>query len=193
MLDAGSFSYWGRISYRGKGSISVWTRSGNLNRPESNWSPWARLAPDSESEALCDSCGGGRSASPAARFFQYKVELSGGTSASLPEVSYAEIAYLPKNVAPQVEDIDIAPANYRFPAPVLSVTGSNSITLPPIGQSRRSSTAGIELAISQTLNYAKGYISARWAASDENGDSLVYKVEIRGVKETEWKLLKDGV
>ena len=33
-----SFTYWGRIGYRGSGGISVLTRSGNLNRPESNWS-----------------------------------------------------------------------------------------------------------------------------------------------------------
>src|SRR5580658_10492101 len=43
ILDASSFSYWGRISYRGKGNVAVFTRSGNLNRPESNWSAWARL------------------------------------------------------------------------------------------------------------------------------------------------------
>ena len=30
-------------------------------------------------------------------------------------------------------------------------------------------------------------------ASDQNGDSLVYRIEIRGVKESAWQLLKDGV
>jgi hypothetical protein len=43
------------------------------------------------------------------------------------------------------------------------------------------------------LNYAKGSIGARWSATDENGDTLVYKVEIRGVKETTSRLLKDNV
>ncbi len=33
----------------------------------------------------------------------------------------------------------------------------------------------------------------RWSASDENGDSLIYKVEIRGVKESSWQLLKADV
>jgi hypothetical protein len=47
--------------------------------------------------------------------------------------------------------------------------------------------------ISQTLNYAKGFESARWLASDENGDALAYRVEIRGVKESGWKLLKENV
>jgi hypothetical protein len=43
------------------------------------------------------------------------------------------------------------------------------------------------------MQYAKGYIGARWAATDDNGDSLIYTVEIRGVRETNWKLLKDKV
>jgi hypothetical protein len=41
------------------------------------------------------------------------------------------------------------------------------------------------------LNYAKGFIGARWQASDEDGDTLEYKLEIKGVHETGWKLLKD--
>jgi hypothetical protein len=36
-------------------------------------------------------------------------------------------------------------------------------------------------------------VGARWSASDANGDPLVYTVEIRGVNENEWKLLKDKV
>jgi hypothetical protein len=43
------------------------------------------------------------------------------------------------------------------------------------------------------MTYAKGFIGARWAASDENGDVLLYTIHIRGVKETGWKLLKDKV
>jgi hypothetical protein len=43
------------------------------------------------------------------------------------------------------------------------------------------------------MQFAKGFIGARWAASDPNGDPLVFTVEIRGVGETEWKLLKDKV
>jgi hypothetical protein len=189
ILDASSFSYWGRISYRGKGNIVVSTRSGNLNRPESNWSPWARLTSDS-GEAICDSCGGGRAGSPPARFLQYKVDLTGSPA----EVSFVEIAYLAKNEAPSVEDVEVTPPNYRFPSPILSITPSTSITLPPIGQPHRSSSSSaMELGTSQTLNYAKGYAGARWSAFDEDGDSLIYKVEIRGVKETGWKLLKDTV
>ena len=33
------------------------------------------------------------------------------------------------------------------------------------------------------MQFAKGFIGARWAASDPNGDPLVYTVEIRGENE----------
>jgi len=190
----GNFAYWGRISYRGSGNIAVSTRAGNLNHPETNWSAWAPLQPDAISNSICESCGGGRTASPSARFLQYRVELASSAANPSPEISYVEIAYLPKNVAPVVDELEVAPPNYRFPAPPISLTLSNSITLPPVGQPRRSSTlSSLELGGSQTLSYAKGYLSARWAASDDNGDSMTYRVEIRGVKETSWKLLKEAV
>jgi sugar lactone lactonase YvrE len=186
-LDAGSFAYWGRLALRGSGTgVDVRTRSGNLNRPVNNWSSWTAvpLQPNGEESS-------GRIASPSARFVQYEVALT-GSGAKPPEVSEVEIAYLTKNVAPVVQQIEITPANYKFPTQSLSLTPSTSLTLAPLGQKRASSTSsGIEIGTSVSLNYAKGYIGARWLAHDENGDTLVYKVEIRGRGENEWKLLKD--
>jgi hypothetical protein len=190
VLDAGAFAYWGRISYRGLGNIAVSTRSGNRSHPESNWSPWATLQTDT-SAAACDSCGAGRAVSPSARFLQYKIDLTPAGGQPEPEVSFVQVAYLPKNVAPVVDAIDITPANYRFPTQSLSITQSTSITLPAIGQ-QKSSTPFTDSS-SQTMNYAKGFQGARWLSSDDNDDSLVYRVEIRGVKESGWKLLKDNV
>lgn len=192
VLDAGSFAYWGRISYRGTGNVSVSTRSGNLNHPESNWSPWTQVRPEA-SEALCDSCGGGRSASPSSRFLQYKLELTSSAATPAPEVFYVETAYLPKNVAPVVAVVEVTSPNYRFPKPNPPSSASNTITLSPIGQQNHNSPVLSDGESSSTLTYAKGYMGARWSASDENGDDLIYKVEIRGVKESAWQLLKDGV
>ncbi len=193
VLDAGAFAYWGRIGYRGAGNIRVSTRSGNLNRPENNWSAWAPLA-DSGAPSVCESCGGGRASSPSARFLQFKIDIAASSSVPSPEISYVEIAYLPKNVAPSVDEIEVTPPNYRFPTPILSIAPSNSITLPALGQHRRATaSSGLEVGSSQTMSYAKGHIGARWAASDENGDSLIYKIEIRGWKESNWRLLKDNV
>jgi hypothetical protein len=50
---------------------------------------------------------------------------------------------------------------------------------------------GTESTAYPAMTFQKGALGVRWTASDENGDSLVYTVEIRGAKEKNWKLLRD--
>jgi len=189
-LDAGAFSYWGRITYYGAtkgGEVRLETRSGNLDRPQKHWSAWSAAPLDGS---------GGRTASPPARFLQYRLTLRVSRDGESPQVDSVEVAYQAKNVAPVIEQIEPTPANYRFPPQPLTLTPSNNITLPPLGRKRPASsqtlTASAESG-SATMQWAKGYVGVRWAASDENGDPLVYKLEIRGIHEREWKLLKDNI
>jgi hypothetical protein len=171
VLDAGGFSYWGRVTTDPQAS-AVETRSGNLGRAQRNWAPWAPLSQ-------------GRVASPAARFLQYRITLNGTAS-----LTHAEIAYQMKNAAPVIEAIETTPPNYRLPAPAAASVVSQSMELPAIG---RKSTTFPETTRAVTATAAKGYIGARWTATDENNDTLQFKVEIRGVQETAWKLLRDNV
>jgi outer membrane protein assembly factor BamB len=185
VFDAGSFSYWGRLRHEGAdhgGSISIETRSGNLDRPQKNWSPWAPLKD-------------GRVASPPARFLEWRATLHAAPGGQSPELSSVDAAWQAKNVAPVLERIEVTPANYKFPSSSLSLSSSTSLTLPPMGQPRRSTPTPPALGEggSQTMNYDKGWVGARWRASDVNGDSLEAKIEIRGKDEREWKLLKDSV
>ncbi|MGD1094439.1 MAG: hypothetical protein ABSB35_20915 [Bryobacteraceae bacterium] len=179
VLDAGAFSYWGRLSQeiKGPGTVAFETRSGNLDRPQKNWSAWAKL-------------NNGRVASPPARFLQYRMTLSTSTAAS-PEVEEVDVAYLMRNVAPVIVDLEITPANYKFPAPTVSSTPSKpSLTLPALGH-KASHSSLVSSDSGPTLTYAKGQVGVRWLANDDNGDSMVFQLEIRGVNETTWKLLKD--
>ncbi len=185
-FDAGYFSYWGRLSYLGStggGKITFETRSGNLDRPQKNWSEWAGVV----------TTGPGRIGSPSARFVQYRATLSAAGSAAAPEIIEVDVAYQQKNVPPVVEDIEITVPNYKFSAPVSITPSSQTLTLPPMGQHRRSSGLNSDALSSQTMQYAKGYASARWSATDANGDELIYTVEIRGLNESVWKVLREKV
>ncbi len=188
VFDAGLLSRWGRVSRRGEangGIIRFETRSGNLDRPNEGWSPWAGVEEDEE---------GGRVASPRARFLQWRMTLAASATGVSPAVEGVYVAYLPRNAAPVVEAIEITAANYRFPGQPLSLTPSRTLTLQPMGRSRRQQpTAPLADSGVVTLQYEKGQIGARWAANDANEDQLLYRVEIRGVAETEWKLLRDKV
>ncbi len=197
VLDANDFTRWGKAHMTDTlhgGEITLETRSGNLNNPENNWSPWSKV----DVTRL-----GGQIQSPPARFLQYRLTFacsSGAESPGLsPELSAIEIAYLPKNIAPRISAVEIAPFNYRE-APASSVlersvmpSGSPStLTLAAVGQ-KKSGSAGttLEGVGNATLQYNKGYVTVRWTASDPNSDPLVYKVEIRGKNDTLWRTLKD--
>jgi hypothetical protein len=183
VLDAGGFSYWGRISKEPETAGATFeTRSGNLGRAQRNWSAWAPLNQ-------------GRVASPPARFLQYRATVSGKA-----ELSSVDVAYQMKNSAPVVAQIQITPPNYRFPPPpaAAAIGGpASTLVLPTLSISTRrpapSSGTPAESLSTPALTFQKGQIGARWLAEDDNGDTLRFRVEIRGVNETEWKLVRDKV
>jgi sugar lactone lactonase YvrE len=194
VFDSQMYTLWGRVSFEAHlngGQVAIVTRSGNLDQPQKNWSAWS---------VPIASPKGGRVTSPAARFVQWKATLTADGAGHSPELESVDLAYLPKNVEPRVDEIEITPMNYRFPAPVLNLTAApsgpaQSLNLPPLG--RRSASISLPLPSSEggtstpAMQFAKGYVGARWVASDPNGDSLLYTVEIKGEQETEWKPLKE--
>src|SRR6185437_1242016 len=194
VLDVGSFAYWGGAYLHSDldgGTVSIDTRSGNVNRPQKNWSEWQPV----ELHGL-----NGAVASPPARFLQYRLTLKPSPQSKSPDIGSIEIGYLPKNIAPAVRQVEVADANYRastssFLERNVEPSGSAlTLTLPPIGSRESASTpVRLEGTGGMTLQYAKGYMTARWEASDANGDALTYKVEVRGERESLWRLLKDKV
>jgi hypothetical protein len=193
VLDADDFVYWGKVHLMSTphgGTFSLETRSGNLNHPEKNWSSWSEVA---LSEL------GGQVHSPPARFLQYRLRLTKSPAGESPDLSTVDIAYLPKNIAPKVQQIEIAPVNYRQAPSNQSLERSvepsgspSTLTLPAVGQKRSAGlTPGLELNTGSTLQYNKGYVTVRWNASDTNSDPLIYKLEIRGKNDNLWRLLKD--
>ena len=194
VLDVRSFAYWGGAYLTSEldgGAVSIDTRSGNVNRPQKNWSEWHPV----DLHAL-----NGAVISPSARFLQYRLTLKASPQSNSPEVSSVEIGYLPKNIAPVVRQAEVAATNYRASTSTFlerNVEPSGSaltLTLPPIGSGKSASTpVRLEGTGGMTLQYAKGYMTARWQASDANGDALTYKVEIRGERESPWRVMKDKV
>ena len=186
LLDAAAFTYWGKLRWEGEsrgGSIAVETRSGNLDNPDRNWSSWAPIDPSK----------GGRVASPPARFLGWRATLKAAPDGTSPVLSLVEVAYQGKNVPPVIEKMEITPANYKFPASSTGSTAASTVPLGPIGQVRRSSPSApnVDSAGAVTLTFEKGSIGARWQASDQNGDTLTYRVEIRNTEDKGWMLLKD--
>ncbi len=165
VFDARNFSKWGRVEVRGSGKFQLFARSGNVDNPDRNWSPWKPI--DMDKDLPVDA--------PSARFIQWKALLQPTNPA--PVIDSVILNYLPKNVAPEVDDVTVMVGS-RIPA------GTHS-------EVESSVAGGYEAPLPVTKD--KTSIAVRWKAHDENDDTLVYAVYYRGDGETRWKLLRDEV
>jgi hypothetical protein len=209
-FDAHIFSRWGRTVWWGEnvGSanngaatrVAVYARSGNTSDPDSNWSDWAGpYAAPSGDKLDC----------PPARFVQWKAVLRGGGNGLAPAVDWFSIAYLPKNIAPEVTAIALQEPGVRVQGMSLPAVGAGPqapVTLrTPQPPPSASSAPGVFTLTSVSPIAAggahfdavpqgtsqKGYQSVLWTADDANDDQLEFSVYFRGENETTWKLLKD--
>src|SRR4029077_15201568 len=94
-FDAKVFSRWGRAEFRGAGNVDLLARSGNVDNPDRNWSPWKPV------DLTKDSAMG----VPAAPYAQWKAVLHAASAP--PSVDTVTLNYLPKNVVPEIDDISV--------------------------------------------------------------------------------------
>jgi hypothetical protein len=165
VFDAKIFSRWGRVEVRGTGNFELYARSGNVENPDRNWSPWAKV--DLAKSQLIDA--------PPARFLQWKAILRAGNPP--PVVERVAVNYLTRNVAPEVDEV-IVLVGSRVPS---STHTSNT----------NADSSGFETPIPTVAD--KHSIAVRWRAHDTNDDSLSYTVYYRGDGETQWKALREDL
>jgi len=168
VFDAHLFSRWGRANLRSTGNVQLFARSGNIDNPDRNWSPWTAVnMADSEELGV-----------PPARFVQWKTVLLKGTP--LPRVDSVLVYYLPKNVAPEIDDIVVQPG-YRYQS---VPKANNSEPLAP-GQ--------VRFDPPPPSMRDRDSVGVRWSSHDDNDDQLVYAVYYRGDGQSRWLLLKTNL
>jgi len=174
VFDARIFSRWGRAELRGSGNVELLTRSGNVDNPDRNWSPWKTV--DLAKDAAMGV--------PSARYAQWKAVLHAG--ATSPAVDSVTLNYLPKNVPPEIDDVSVQIGARYQPA-----------TKPPNSTLSSTSDLGISsgshFEAAPTSTHDRDAIGVKWSAHDENDDQLSYSLYYRGDGETRWLLLKDNL
>ena len=171
VFDARIFSSWGRAEVRGSGKTDLLVRAGNVDNPDRNWSAWKPLGADSKIDA------------PPARFLQWKAVLHAGKAA--PTVDTVLVNYLPRNVAPALDDVSVQIGVRYQPqpkAPNLDIPVSNNGGPPPPHFDPPAPTVR-----------DPDSIGVKWTAHDDNDDQLSYALYYRGDGETRWLLLKDNL
>jgi hypothetical protein len=171
VFDAHIFSRWGRADTRSSGSIELLARSGNVDNPDRNWSAWKKI--DLAKDARIDA--------PAARFIQWKAVLHAGNPS--PRVESVLVNYLPKNVAPDFDDVSVQ-VGVRY-TPVPRIPGQEQAV------SANGTTVHFDTPPPSTRDHDS--IGVRWSVHDDNDDQLVYSVYYRGDGENRWLLLKDNL
>ncbi|HET6862855.1 MAG TPA: hypothetical protein VFH91_07395 [Pyrinomonadaceae bacterium] len=174
--DAKLIATWGRVWWRGAGNIEVQTRTGNGERPDATWSDWSSSVKNPD---------GNQISSPRARFIQWRtvVRSGAGSPTWLEDVS---VAYLPRNVAPEVLTITALPIGVGLQQiaqvaidPNVESSGLDPSVFGPVAQ------------VPPRRFYQRGARSFQWQAEDRNGDTLEYSIYYRPFNEQTFRLLKD--
>ena len=170
VFDAKIFSRWGRAEFRGAGKVDLYARSGNVDNPDRNWSAWKKI----------DLATNAETGIPAARYAQWKAVLHSANAG--PRVDSVALNYLPKNTAPEIDDVTVQVGVKYQPLPKTSG-----------GVADLSGPSGAHFDIPTPSSHDRDSIGVKWSAHDDNDDQLVYSIYYRGDGETRWLLLKDNI
>jgi sugar lactone lactonase YvrE len=177
VFDAKAAATWGRIWWQSSGNVQIQTRSGNTEKADETWSGWSSVSTETRS---------GQVASPRARYLQWRAVLRSGANTVLNEVS---VAFLARNIAPEVLSISILPTNVGL------------IANPPIQIDPNIELSGLDPATFGVPNamvaprrvYLRGARSFQWTAEDRNGDKLAYDIFYKEAGESNYKLLRENI
>lgn len=178
--DAKLVASWGRIWWQGTGPVELQTRSGNSERPDTTWSDWSVTYTDAK---------GSQVTSPKARFIQWRAILrasGGAASRNEPQLDDVSLAYLARNVAPEVLAITVLP-------PGVALLQQLQLTVDPNIESSGldASVFGMVAQVAPRRLYQRGARALQWQGEDRNSDTLEYAVYYRSLNETTFRLLKE--
>jgi hypothetical protein len=176
--DAKLTASWGRIWWRGTGAVEVQTRTGNGERPDATWSDWSTPYRSPE---------GNQITSPRARFIQWRATVRSANTSTAPSwIEDVSVAYLPRNVAPEVLSISVLPIGVGLQQmaqvaldPNVESSGLDPSVFGPVAQ------------VPPRRFYQRGARSFQWQAEDRNSDTLEYAIYYRALNEQTFRLLKD--
>lgn len=175
--DAKLTAAWGKIWWRGTGAVEVQTRTGNGERPDATWSDWSTAYRNPD---------GNQISSPRARFIQWRATVRSAASSTPASIEDISVAYLPRNVAPEVLSISVLPIGVGLQqmAQVAVDPNVESSGLDP-------SVFGPVAPVPPRRFYQRGARSFQWQAEDRNSDTLEYAIYYRALNEQTFRLLKD--
>jgi hypothetical protein len=182
---------WGVINWRGNGSIQIQTRTGNTETPDLTWSDWSQAYTKTDGDQIT---------SPRARFIQWKATLKSSSQTSVTrnnasnrpnssgtKLDSVTLAYLPRNQAPDITQVNVLPPGVALQELPTGVDPSIlSSGLDP-------QVFGLSSNIPPRRFFQKGARTLTWQVSDANNDDLTYKIFYRTLGDNDWHVLADNL
>ncbi|MFI5370032.1 MAG: hypothetical protein ACHQ52_00645 [Candidatus Eisenbacteria bacterium] len=166
VLDARRIARYGRVAWHGSaggGRVTLATRTGNVDPPDTTWSAWAEARDE-------------HAVSAPARYLQWRATLAGGD----PRVESVEIGWREQNLPPRVDELTVAPQGIGFREGELTPRSEPvTQTLPSGTRVEYSYSATTAKTLRALPAVARGLRTLQWKGSDPNGDPLTYTVELR--------------
>ncbi len=178
ILDAKTSATWGRVWWNGSGGLTIQTRSGNTEKPDETWSDWSQPMRDQKGIQIN---------SPRARYLQWRGNFKASTVAT--RLESVNIAFVARNIAPEVLSIQVLPTNVGL------------IANPPIQIDPNIELSGMDpavfgipvVSVPPRRTFQRGVRSLQWTSEDRNGDKLIFDLFYRGLGESEFKPLRLGL
>ncbi len=178
VMDATVASQWGAITWEASlkegTAVTLYSRSGNTERPDKTWSPWSAKYSAASGEAI---------ASAPARFIQFKAELSTSNVKNTPILREVSFSYLQRNLPPEINEITILPPGEYYPD-----ASNNAASDSHLGNGAAGS--GSQNQFSGRKSFQKGFRSVSWKSRDDNGDNLSFDIFYSSPTNQNWKTLE---
>ncbi len=177
--DAKTVAAWGKIFWRGTPQqTTLFTRTGNTSIPDDTWSLWSPGLKNTEGDTI---------PTPSARFIQWKAVLSAQDS-QIPEIDEVSVAYLPLNLAPEVEQI----VTYHASQQQQKNNAKRAAEAQPASfHSSKTDVRQSNSPLKAPKYIPPDHIAVVWKASDPNKEPLMYTLALRGAGEQQWKILQE--
>ena len=171
--DGQFLSNWGRIEWKADGpdktSVTIQTRSGNTDEPDTLWSDWSEEYKDPK---------GSKITSPAARFIQFRANLWTEDRNWTPLLREVSLIYITKNQPPSLS------------RPVPGEQKVQEFSLEGKISQAGSNTNGLK-KMKRGILSGEGEIT--WSATDPNGDALIHDLYYKNAMDEKWKRLEEDV
>ena len=167
ILKGGPLADWGRAYLEADTptgtSVTLQTRLGATEVPDSTWTPWTPPLRSGERPAL-----------PPARFAQFRLKLASTRGGATPAVEGVTIHWANRNLPPVWEGVDIMP-----PGLVLTRTAPlEDIGIERVPLETQKLIPALSYAGSEKRSFRRGAQAFGFRVGDPNGDQLQFRIRL---------------